>query len=155
MVTGGEATLLVGSLTLAATIGGWLARRDNKHREELEEEIETTQEDVEELDTAFGRLTQRLFGHPEDETDDGALMTRAERVAKAEEDIDSLSDEVQYAKEAAEENGEAIETLDDRVTEHARQTTEALSRIEDQLDETLVPRDDDFLRDGGSGGGDD
>jgi len=148
-------TAVLGVLGLAATGGGFLYRRDKNHKTELEEEIETTQEDVEELDTAFGQLTQRLFGHPEDETDDGALMTRAEQVAEAEEDIDSLSDEVQYAKKAAEENGEAIEHLDERVTQHARQTSEALSRIEEQVDEALVPRDDDFLQGGNSSGGDD
>jgi protein subunit release factor A len=149
-------TAVLGVLGLAGTGAGFLYRRDDKHKEDLEAEIESNEEAIEELDTAFGRMAQRLFGHPEDETDTGALMTRAERVAAAEEDIDSLSDEVQYAKEAAEENGEHIEDLDERVTEHAHQTRAALERIEEQLDETLLPRDgsDDFLRGGGTGGDD-
>jgi len=143
-------TAVLGVAGLLVTGGGFLFRRDDKHKEKLEEEIESNGEDIEELDTAFGRMAQRLFGHPEDETDAGALLTRAERVSDAEEDIDSLSDEVQYAKEAAEENGEHIEHLDERVTEHAHQTRAALERIEEQLDESLIPRDerDDFLRGG-------
>lgn len=149
-------TAILGVLGLAGTGAGFLYRRDRNHKQELEEEIKSNENDIEELDTAFGRMAQRLFGHPEDETDSGALMSRAERVAKAEQNIDSLSDEVQYAKEAAEEASEHVEDLDDRVTEHAEQTREALERIEDQLDESLLPRDDrdDFLRGDGAGGDD-
>jgi len=149
-------TATLGVAGLLVTGGGFLYRRDDKHKNDLEEEIESNGEAIEELDTAFGRMAQRLFGHPEDETDSGALLTREERVAAAEEDIDSLSDEVQHAKEAAEENGEHIEHLDERVTEHAHQTRAALERIEEQLDESLIPRDDsdDFLRGGGAGGDD-
>lgn len=147
-------TAVLGVLGLAGTGAGFLYRRDDAHKEDLEEEIESNEEAIEELDTGFGKMAQRLFGHPEDDTDDGALLTREERVAQAEEQIDSLSDEVHHAKQAAEENGEHIEDLDNRVTEHAHQTRKALERIEEQLDETLLPRDDrdDFLR--GSGGDD-
>jgi len=148
MVTGAEATLLIGSLTLLATGGGWLARRDSKHKEEFEEKLDSQGQDIEELDTAFARLTQRLFGHPDDESDPGALISRSQRVQAAEQDIDSLSDEVQYAKKQAEENGDHLDDLDERVTEHAHQTRMALKRIEEQLDENLIPREDhdDFFR---------
>lgn len=149
-------TALLGVIGLAGTGAGFLYRRDDKHKESLEGEIESNEEAIEELDTAFGRMAQRLFGHPEDETDSGALMSREERVAQAEQQIDSLSDEVHHAKQAAEENGEHLEDLDSRVTEHAHQTRQALERIEEQLDENLLPGDgrDDFLRGGGTGGDD-
>lgn len=150
MVTPEMASAVIAGLGLAGGVVMFLYNRDDKHKRELEDEIESNSEAIDELDMAYSRMTQRLFGHPEDETDDGALMTRAERVAAAEEDIDSLSDEVQYAKEAAEDNGEAIEHLEGRVTEHAEQTTQALARIEEQLDESLLPEGDDFLR--GDGG---
>lgn len=138
----------LGITGLLVTGGGFLYRRDDKHKDELEDEIGSNAEAIEELDTAFGQMAQRLFGHPKDETDSGALMTRAERVAEAEEDIDSLSDEVRDAKEAAEENGEDIETLAERQEEHAAQTRRALKRIEEQLDASLI-QEDDFLRGGG------
>lgn len=148
----------VGVIGLVAGIPGWLARRDSKHKEELEGQIQSTDEKVEELDTAFARVTTRLFGHPDDESDAGVLTERGERVEAAEENIDSLSDEVRYALEQAEENGEAIEHLDERVSEHSQQTREALIRIEEQLENgvQILPEheDDEFLRGGGSQGGD-
>jgi chromosome segregation ATPase len=151
MVTPVElATVSIGVIGLLATGGGWLARRDTKHKNELQEEIESNEEAVDELDTAFARLTTRLFGHPDDDSDRGALTSRAERIENAEENIGSLSDEVHYAKQQAEENGEHLEHLDERVTEHAHQTRAALERIEEQLDESLIPEEgnDDFLRGG-------
>jgi len=144
-------TAVLGVAGLAISGAGFLYRRDQNHKEELKENIEANADAVEELDTAFGRMAQRLFGHPKDETDDGALMSREERVRGAEEDIHSLSDEVQHAKEAAEENGDAIEELADRQNEYAEQTRGALRRIEEQLDASLIPGDDDFLSDDGSG----
>jgi len=147
----------VGVAGLAAGIPGWLARRDTKHKEELEGKLENTDEKVEELDTAFARVTTRLFGHPADASDEGVLTERGKRVEEAERDIGSLSEEVTHAVNQAEENGEAIEHLDQRVSEHSQQTRMALIRIEEQLEDgiTVFPDDeDDFLR-GGDGAGDD
>jgi len=156
MVTPGVlVTAVLGVAGLAFTGAGFLYRRDRNHKKELKEKIEANADAVEELDTAFARMAQRLFGHPEDETDDGALMSRKIRVRRAEKNIDSLSDEVQYAKEAAEENGDAIEKLADRQNEHAKQTRGALRRIEEQLDASLIPSEDGFLRGGGSESGGD
>ena len=147
---------VVGVIGLVTGIPGWLARRDTKHKEELEGQIGANEEKLEELDTAFARVTTRLFGHPEDGSDDGVLTERGERVEAAEANIDSLSDEVRYAVDQAEENGQAIQNLDQQVTEHAQQTREALVRIEQQLENgvQVLPDDEDFLRggDGGQGG---
>lgn len=154
MVTPEVIAAATGVIALAAGVPGWLARRDTKHKEDLEGQIEGNEEKLDELDTAFARVTTRLFGHPDDESDSGVLTERGERVNRAEQNIDSLSDEVRYALEQAEENGEAIEHLDDRMSEHSQQTREALIRIEEQLENgvQIVPDEEgDFLR-GGQGG---
>jgi len=159
MVTAELIAAAVGVVGLVAGIPGWLARRDTKHKEELEGQIGETEAKVEELDTAFARVTTRLFGHPEDESDAGVLTERGQRVDVAEENIDSLSDDVRYAVEQAEENGQAIQHLDERVSEHSQQTREALIRIEEQLENgvQILPEheDDEFLRGGGQDAGGD
>jgi len=113
---------------------GWLARRDNRLEDEVTGELEKTQERVGELDTAFARLTTRLFGHPDDRTDGGLITDRGERVETAEGDIESLSDRVACIADQAEENGETIEQLAEHVSEHAEVTHEALTRIEQSLE---------------------
>lgn len=148
MVTGETVMAALAALGLIAAIPGWLARRDTKHKEDLEEDIASTDKKVDELDTAFARLTTRLLGHPEDESDRGVLTERGARVEQAEDDIDSLYDQVGSALEQSEENGEAIEHLDAQVTEHAEATREALVRIEDQLESGVKVVPDDLREDG-------
>lgn len=134
-------TGLLAVIGLAATGGGFLYRRDAKQQEDIEEsEVAIT-----ELDRGFVQLTTRLFGHPDDESDQGAVPERAAEIERAEREIDSLSDEVHTVKEQSAENGEAIEQLEGRVTKHARETRNALERIE----ECLVDGDGSILPDGG------
>lgn len=138
-------TGLLGVIGLAATGGGFLYRRDSKQNEK----IDSNSNDIEEMDRAFVQLTTRLFGHPDDDSDKGAVPERAEEVQRAEENIDSLSEEVHSVKEQAEENGESIDHLDERMTDHAQQTREALHRIERRMDGDVIPDDDgEFLPDG-------
>lgn len=127
-------TALLGVLGLAGGGAGWLARRDNKHKQELEKQLEATDEKVEELDTAFAQVATRLFGHPADASDEGVLTERGQRFDQAEGDIDSLSEEVRCIAEQAEENGETIDELHQRVSDHAEVTHDALARIEEQLE---------------------
>lgn len=152
MVTAELAAAAVTLVGIIAGIPAWLARRDTHHKQALANEIEGNATRLDELDTAFARVTTRLFGHPDDDSDPGVLTERRERVAEAESNIDSLSDDVQNALAQAEENGRAIETLDARVTEHSQQTREALVRIEEQLENGQVLPDDpenSWLADGG------
>lgn len=138
-------TGLLGVIGLAATGGGFLYRRDSKQNEK----IESNSDDIEEIDRSFVQLTTRLFGHPDDDSDKGAVPERAEEVQRAEENIESLSDEVHSVKEQAEENGESIDLLEERMVEHAHQTREALHRIERRMDGDVIPDSGgEFLPDG-------
>lgn len=142
MLTGAEIAAMVaavvGVLGLVGTGAGWLARRDNRLGEQVGENADA----VDELDTSFARVTTRLFGLPDDGTDHGVIGTRAERMDRAEREIDSLFDGVQFVVAQAEENGDHLEDLDERVTEHAEETRSALRRIEQSLNEEVIPEDD-------------
>lgn len=144
-------TGLLAVLGLAGTGAGFLYRRDSKQQEDIEENTEA----ISDLDRGFVRVTTRLFGHPNDESDRGAVPKRAAQIERAEEELDSLSDEVQTVKEQAEENGDAIDHLEERVNDHARVTREALERIEECLsDGEVLDGDSDVIPDGGEGDGD-
>lgn len=138
-------TAILGLFGVCTAGAGFLYRRD----ESQQGDIDANSEAISEVDRGFVQLTTRLFGHPDDETHQGMVGSREERVTRAEENIDSLSHEVNEAKQAAEDNGEAIEGLDDRMTEHATKTHRSLQRIEDHLGQDVVPDDDGFITDGG------
>lgn len=150
----GPDIFLTGLLTvlgLAAGGGGFLYNRDTKQQED----IDANADSIAELDRGFAQVTTRLFGHPDDESDRGAVPKRAEEIERAEENIDSLSDEVQTVKRQAEDNGECIEHLEGRMAEHAEETQAALERIEGCLsDQGALGEDEDLLRDGGDPDGD-
>lgn len=141
-------TALLGVIGLAGAGGGFLYRRDSNQQELIDKNGDA----ITELDVGFAQLTTRLFGHPDDDSDKGAVPKRAEEVQRAEREIDSLSAEVHTVKEQAEENGQSIDHLEARVTEHAQQTSEALHRIEGYLEGADVTGGDgDLLPDGGDG----
>ena len=139
-------TAVLAVLGLAATGGGFLYRRDTKQQEDIDENAD----DVSELDRGFAELTTRLFGYPGDDSDKGAVPTRADELQAAENDIDSLSAEVHSVKDQSERNGRAIEALEERVDAHAAETRSTLNRIEEFLSEQDgVDEPSDLFSDGG------
>ncbi|UTF55971.1 hypothetical protein [Natronosalvus rutilus] len=137
---------LLGVIGLASTGAGFLYRRDGKQQEDIDKNGKA----ISDLDRGFVQLTTRLFGHPDDDSDRGAVSQRATEIQRAEEDIESLSAEIHSVKDQSEQNGTSIEHLEARVAQHAHSTQRALHRIETHLDDDIV-RDDggDLFPDGG------